>query len=143
MKSLFIAIGFIGLGVGYLWLAAQLPGPRADDVLGPRAMPFALGVILIVLAVVLAAEGLRRRREDKEWGFILRSHMVVLVGVTAYVALMPVVGFKAATAVFLFLGALWAGHRGTSAGLFTIGVLAVLYLLFELLFKVALPRGIV
>lgn len=142
VKSLLIALGFIVLGAAYLWQAAGLPPARADDVLGPAMMPLALGAALIGLAALLGATALYRRRGDAELVPVRRDHMVVLLGVVIYVAALPFAGFTAATALFLFLGALWGGQRLLSAGLFAIGAVALLHVIFEVVFRVALPRGL-
>ena len=142
VKSLLIALGFVGLGLAYLWQASGLPAARADDLLGPATMPFALGIALIVLAITLGAAALAGGAGDAGLVPVRRHHLVVLLGILAYVAAVPFAGFKASTALFLFAGALWGGQRVVPAGLFAIGMAILFHLVFELLFRVALPRGL-
>jgi hypothetical protein len=136
-----IALGLVGLGGAYLWHAADLPAERADDVLGPATMPLALGAALIGLAALLGVTALRRRGADAELARVSRGHLVVLLGLVLYVAAVPLAGFTIATALFLFLGACWGGQRVVPAGLFALGTVALLYVIFEVVFRVALPRG--
>jgi putative tricarboxylic transport membrane protein len=141
-KSLLIALGFIVLGAAYLWQATGLPAARADDVLGPATMPLTLGVGLVGLATLLGVTTLYRRRGDAELAPVCRDQMAVLLGIVIYVAALPFAGFMTATALFLFLGALWGGQRPISAGLFATGMVALLYVVFEVVFRVALPRSL-
>ncbi|HET7736615.1 MAG TPA: tripartite tricarboxylate transporter TctB family protein, partial [Nocardioidaceae bacterium] len=104
------------VGVVVLWDATQLDVPYSQaDPLGPRALPFIVGGILLVCAVLLAADVLRGGHGEAEMGEdVDLSHpsdwRVVVPLVLAFVAnivLVERLGWVLSGAI-LFWGCAWA-----------------------------------
>ncbi len=74
-----------------------------------------------------------------------RLRSAINVGLlTAYVALVPVLGFFVASAVYLFAHMTYLGIRPLYlSGLTVAGVLAFLYAVFERLLGVLVPHGMI
>lgn len=139
--------GLVCLG-GSLWFLALtrgLPHPALVPI-GPAFYPRILLTITALLSAALVVSDLVRRRgaarpAPARYGFVLLTFVVV----GAYVGLLPSLGYRVAT--FLFVGGLQAAlerPRGRRWGL----VLAVAFLttlvtyyVFERYLSVQLPRG--
>ncbi len=137
-----LTIFLIGMGATALWFGGRIPetGFQSEYDPGPRAVPLFMGLFLVVVGIVEGIEGFRRRREalpDPPGPALL----VLTLGLIAYVASMPYLGFVVATLVFVtaFLrsvGSLW--WQGVLAAVL---MAVVVQGLFVGLFKVPLPAG--
>jgi len=141
------------LFAGLLVLVDSLLGTEAgsdSDPLGPHAVPFVLGVLLLVLAVLLALDVLRGGHGEAEAGedIDLSAPMdtrtvFMLAGVLiATAALIPVIGWPLA-GMALFWGAAYTlGSRNPVADpLIAAGISLLTWILFDVLLGVALPGG--
>lgn len=114
---------------------------------GPQAgyFPFYVGALLCVVSVLIAASTLRNRQLAREQ-FLdmqqLRLVLRLLVPLVAYVALMAFTGIYAASWSFMAYF-MWrsGGMRWWGTLLTASGTVAALFALFELWFKVPLPKG--
>lgn len=133
---------------GYvMWEAMQMP---ASATFGPGAgfLPFWVGVILAVLAVFLLASVWTRKmtRKDAQNPFpgakALLAITGVLGGLAAYIFLIEVLGFLADT--FLYVAFL-VGMVERQRWRLTLGVAIVttasLYIVFQVLLGISLPKG--
>jgi putative tricarboxylic transport membrane protein len=144
-----VAVCFLVFGAVVVWDSSRLGAAWGSD--GPQAgyFPFYIGLIICISAVVnlIAAlnSGEKGARPFVYWGQ-LRMVITVMVPSIVYVALIvnPVysLGIYEASAIFIaffmrFLGKYsWPKIAGVA-----IGVMGVFFLMFEVWFKVPLPKG--
>ena len=111
-----------------------------------RFMPFfALGCISFC-AVWMIIRSLLGRSKGRKLGYRLRE-LVVWGMLAAFWALISTLGFYTSAFLFLFFCQLFLWGRPTGKTLlsslgYSVGVTAVLYLCFSLLFRIALPHGL-
>jgi putative tricarboxylic transport membrane protein len=139
--------GLVCLG-GSLWLLAAtrgLPHPALVPV-GPAFYPRILLTVMALLSAALVVSDLVRRRAAARplpvrYGFVLVTFF--LAG--AYVALLPYLGYRIST--FLFVGGLEAvlerprGRRWAFVLAVALGTTLATYYVFEGYLSVLLPRG--
>ncbi len=149
----------IVVGIATLILARDIPeaslGNNQDP--GPRAFPAALACLLLLGGIYEVARVLLRHKDPVDprptgvskglWRQWLRRpedvNVLILVGTLGlYLLAMPWVGFPAATLLFSVGMMLYLGSRWTLAVPVSVGLVAVIYLLFALLFRVQLPAGV-
>lgn len=137
------------LGALVIWDSWRLGAKWGSD--GPEAgyFPFYIGLILCISSVVNFIAALR---EKSGGSFVSRSSMKMIMSVMIptiiYVALIggvgPVsgVGIYMASAIFIALFMKWLGKYawGMTLGV-SISVPVVFFVLFEIWFKVPLPKG--
>jgi hypothetical protein len=138
--------GLVCLG-GSLWFLALtrgLPQPALVPI-GPAFYPRILLGIMAVLSAALVVSDLLNRRRAAAASARYRLVLLAFAIFAGYVALMPVLGYRAAT--FLFVAALQAvlePPRGARWWLVhTVALLTTLvtYYVFERYLSVLLPRG--
>lgn len=146
------------VGLLTLILARDIPqstlGNNEDP--GPRAFPNALAILLILGGLYEQARTLRLRRpapapsaarnKSSVWKNLSRvenRNALILVGALAlYLVAIPWVGFPLATLLFSAGMMLQLGAHWRLAAPFSLGLVAVIYLLFTVLFRVQLPVGV-
>ena len=138
--------GLVCLG-GSLWFLALtrgLPHPALVPI-GPGFYPRILLGILVVLSAALVVSDLLSRRRAAAAPARYRLVLLAFAIFSAYVALMPVLGYRVAT--FLFVGALQAtlepprGARWWLVLAVALATTLVTYYIFERYLSVLLPRG--
>ena len=112
---------------------------------GPAFLPFWLGVVLALLAVMLLAGAIRSRDPGEAWlprGDGLRRIGLVLGATIAYVALLEVLGMAIATTLFLLVLVRWPDRQPWPTTIAVAVVVAALnYLVFARWLRVPLPTG--
>jgi len=152
-----VALVILALGVLVVVDSYRLGASWGDD--GPQSgyFPFYIGALLCLAAVAtLAQAGLaewkrrgqfagavaERRRQFVSWPQ-LRQVFAVLVPAAIYVLAVQLFGLYVASAVYITLFMVWLGHyswtRSTTIGL---GVSVLLFVMFEIWFKVPLYKGV-
>ena len=110
---------------------------------GPGLLPLLLGGLLVVLAAVWAVQsllaGAGSRSEEAE-PLDLRYIAVVIGSLILLAALLDLIGFQIAMALFLLLHLRWVGRRGwlLSVGLALAGSIGT-FVLFDRVLQVPLP----
>lgn len=138
---------------GLLVLVDSLLGTEAgsrSDPLGPHAVPFVLGVLLLVLAVLLAIDVLRGGHGEAEAGEDIdlsvpadKRTVGMLAGVLiATAVVIPIVGWPLA-GMGLFWGAAYTlgSRRPVADPLIAAGVSLLTWIVFDPLLGVDLPGG--
>jgi putative tricarboxylic transport membrane protein len=138
---------------GLLVLIDSLLGTNAgssSDPLGPHAVPFVLGVLLLVLAVLLAVDVLRGGHGEAEAGEDIdlaapadKRTVGMLAGVLiAAAVLIPIVGWPLA-GMALFWGAAYTlgSRRPLADPLIAAGISLLTWIVFDPLLGVDLPGG--
>jgi hypothetical protein len=147
------AVVIFAFGAVVIWDSVRLGSKWGSD--GPEAgyFPFYIGVILCIASAINFYNALREKR-DQVGGesFVSRSAlkmiMSVMIPTVVYVALIagigpiPGAGIYVASALFILLFMRWLGHYGWGKAVgVSVAVPIVFFLMFEIWFKVPLPKG--
>lgn len=144
-----ISVLSFALAVAYLLATRQIPALEIGDPLGPRAFPQLLGAGLILAAILLFVETLKKapRAEEEGAAAAAGSHWGVVAFVTvwtgAYFLLFEALGYVVASAAYLLV-LMAAFNRGRWAMNVATAVLfsAVTYWVFTRQLGVTLPAGL-
>jgi putative tricarboxylic transport membrane protein len=143
--ELAMAAFFLAIGALVIYDSARLGIGWADDGPRPGYFPFYLGVIICVSALVNAVRAaLVPKAKDK--GFVevgqLKMVLTVLVPTAVYVFAVTWIGIYVASAAFIAFFMRWLGkYVWWKAAVVSIGTVVAFYLIFEIWFKVPLPKG--
>ncbi len=135
-----------GAGVMVVSVAAAIGALRfptpSGAVPGPALFPLVISAILAAFGVVLLVSGLRSASPTTRDAPTMRR-MAGLLGLTViYAALMPLLGFVAASALFLTLAIRFLGYvHGWRTGAVALATAFVVFWLFAVVMKVPLPEG--
>jgi hypothetical protein len=128
------------------WTSRGLPQPALVPI-GPAFYPRILLGLTAVLSLALVVSDLLRRRDPAPAAPVAyRLVVVTFVIFTVYVFLLPVLGYRVAT--MLFIATLQAaldpprsGRAGALVAVMAVGATLVTYYVFEVYLSVLLPRG--
>jgi hypothetical protein len=142
-----VAALFLVFGAVLLWDSRRLGSSWGSD--GPQAgyFPFYIGVIICIASAInlLTAIGRANHAPFVTWGQ-LRMVLVVMVPYTVYVALIanPVYSLGIYEASVIFIAAFMrvlGKYSWAKMALVSVGSMVVFFLMFEIWFKVPLPKG--
>lgn len=146
-----VAVLFFMLGALVMWDSARLGSKWGSD--GPEAgyFPFYIGLILCIASLVNAVRALRGK-DIKEASFVsvdsLKMVLSVLIPTTVFVALIggvgpiPGLGIYVASVLFIIGFMRWLGkYSWLKSVAVAVGVSLFFFLMFEVGFKVPLPKG--
>ena len=140
-----LALFFVALGGIVIYDSLRLGAKWADD--GPQAgyFPFYVGA-LICLASVANLVAAARVGAGKGKAFVevgqLKLVLAVLVPTAIYVGLIKWIGLYVASAVFVAFFMRWLGkYPWWKTAAVSIGNSVVFFLIFEVWFKIPLPKG--
>jgi hypothetical protein len=144
MASLFLAFGAL-----VMWDSRRLGSQWGSD--GPQAgyFPFYIGLLIVVssAALIFRALNLGEKGRDTfvEWGQ-LRMILTVMIPTVIYVALIAnpwfELGIYVASAIFIAFFMFYLGKYGWARIIpVSVGVMFFFFLMFEVWFKVPLPKG--
>ena len=144
--ELVFALLIVVFSVGALWQSYSISGFSGKTTPGVFPM-IASGVMVISGVVVLMSATQLPAPPEGAPGFLAEiltlRHMVVIGLVLAYVLLMPLIGFVASSAVFLFCSFRFLWRKNPLLMLALTGVtLVIIYVVFREVFQVVLPQGI-
>ncbi len=131
------------------WVARSFVGPGIYAKLGPEFWPKIVLGLIFVLGVLVSVGTLRQINKEKSWGEPLivldksKARLFSAIGlVAAYLLLIQVVGFILTTPPFMILFMLLLGerHKGWMLSV-SIGMTAIIVILFTKAMYVPLPRG--
>jgi putative tricarboxylic transport membrane protein len=146
-----VAIIFFALGALVMWDSRRLGAAWGSD--GPEAgyFPFYIGAILCVAAMVNAVRaGLGKDIKTKSFVSVAALKMVfsVLLPTILYVLFIggigpiPGLGMYVPSVLFIAAFMMWLGkYKWLMSFAVSIGVVIVFFLMFEIWFKVPLPKG--
>lgn len=143
--ELFFVALITGFSAVALWQAYEISGFTGLST--PGIFPMLATGTMLISALFIMADALARRRveaaPDAEYAKVITSRLVgVIALVAAYVFSMPYIGFMVASAVFLFAAFIFLWRKNLLISLaLTAGTLAMIYVIFRVLFQVVLPRG--
>lgn len=146
-----VAIIFFGLGAVVMWDSSRLGSKWGSD--GPEAgyFPFYIGLILCAASLANAARAFMGK-DIKEISFVsvvsLKMVFSVLLPTIVYVMLIdgigpiPGLGIYVPSMLFIALFMLWLGkYKWLMTTVVSVSVVVVFFLMFEIWFKVPLPKG--
>lgn len=144
-----VAVAFLAFGALVMWDSRRLGVEWASD--GPQAgyFPYFIGLLICVSSVVnlvsAFGQGESGRRAFVEW-HQLKMILIVMVPCVIYVALIVnpwySLGIYEASAVFIaFFMAYLGKYKWPKIAAVAIGTMTVFFLMFEVWFKVPLPKG--
>jgi len=144
--ELVFALLIVVFSVAALWQSYNISGFSGKTTPGVFPM-IASGVMVISGVVVLMSATQLPAPPEGAPGFLAEiltlRHMVVIGLVLAYVLLMPLIGFVASSAVFLFCSFQFLWRKNPLLMLALTGVtLVIIYVVFREVFQVVLPQGI-
>jgi putative tricarboxylic transport membrane protein len=131
-----------------IWEASQMP-PSATFGPGSGFLPFWLGVLLAVLAMILFVSAWRRQATEKDSEPIFPGKQAlfaitsVLVGLAGYILLIEVLGYLVDTFLFIvFLMKAVEREKWQLTLMVAVGTTAVLFITFQFLLRITLPSNI-
>lgn len=141
-----VAIAFMALAGVVMWDSWRIGAGWAVD--GPRAgyFPFYVGVLIFASSLVTLIQAVLKRagapdREFARWAQ-LRQVSEVLIPSLVYVVVIPWLGIYVSTALFIIWFMRRIGRYGVAMILpLSLGVPVFTFAVFELWFKVPLPKG--
>jgi hypothetical protein len=141
VAALFLAAGAVVIAdsvrLGFGW--KEVEGPQ------PGYFPFIIGVIMCVSAAINVARALTLHGgHDKSFVEVGQLKMVlsVLVPSAVFAALVSWIGIYASSVLFIAFFMRWLGkYAWWRVAVTSLGTAVALYLVFEIWFKVPLPKG--
>lgn len=148
MKKADLITGVILLVLsGYLIQSASRLPPSPGFGPGAGFLPFWLGVLLAVLAVILLWTAWHRQATEKDKSPFPEKKALILVmgalgGLAAYIVLLDVLGYLVDTFLYvMFLMWIVERERWKIAAAVAVLTAAALYIIFRVLLKVTLPSN--
>ena len=140
-----VAALFLGAGVLVMYDSVRLGSTWGDDGPKPGYFPFYIGLILTVAALMNLARGFMIPA-DKNPPFVLAGQLkmvlTVLVPAAIYAAAIGWIGIYVASTLFIGFFMRWLGkYAWWKVAAVSVGVMVAFYLIFEVWFKVPLPKG--
>jgi len=140
-----VAAGFLALGAIVIFDSVRLGFGWRED--GPQAgyFPFYIGSIICVSALINVAAALAVAKEANR-SFVevdqLKLVLAVLLPTAVYVGLIGWIGIYVASAVFVAFFMRWLGkYPWWKVAAVSVGNSVVFFLIFEVWFKIPLPKG--
>ena len=144
-----VALAFLAFGGVVVWESRRLGSQWGSD--GPQAgyFPFYIGLFICISAVAILIESLslgEKGRKPFVYREQLRMVLIVMVPSAVYVALIdnPLysLGFYEASVIFIAAFMRYLGkYAWSKTAAVSIGVMVAFFLMFEVWFKVPLPKG--
>lgn len=139
-----IAVLFLLIAAVVMWDSRRLGAKWDFD--GPQAgyFPFYVGLIMFVSSVANLVFALRPRFKDRTFVEVGQLGLVlkVLVPAAIYVAIIVWTGIYVASTVFIAFFMRWLGkYPWWKVALVSVGTSVVFFMIFEVWFKVPLPKG--
>ena len=140
-----VAVVFLVFGLVVCWDSYRLGAKWGSD--GPQAgyFPFYIGLIIIVCSLITLGQALVIAAA-KNPPFVLRGQLkmvtLVMVPTLMYVALIEWMGIYVASTIYIALFMWWLGkYSWIKFVSVSVGVNVAFFLMFEIWFKVPLPKG--
>jgi hypothetical protein len=136
---------FLLAGALVMYDSVRLGASWGDDGPQPGYFPFYVGLIIVIAALVNLARGVMIRPE-KNKPFVLAGQLkmvlTVLVPTALYAAAIIWIGIYAASILFIGFFMRWLGkYAWWKVAAVSVGVMVAFYFIFEIWFKVPLPKG--
>jgi putative tricarboxylic transport membrane protein len=140
-----VALLFVLFGLVVCWDTYQLGAKWGDD--GPQAgyFPFYIGVIIVFCSLITLFQSLAIKAADNA-PFVMRGQLklvtLVMVPTVIYVAAINWLGIYVASTIYIAVFMWWLGkYSWIKYVSVSVGVSVAFFLMFEIWFKVPLPKG--
>ena len=140
-----VAVLFLIFGVVVSWDSYRIGAKWGSD--GPQAgyFPFYIGLIIIISSVITLFQAFAISAAENK-SFVLRGQLkmvtLVMVPTMVYVALIHWLGIYVASIIYIALFMWWLGkYTWVKFVPVSVGVNVAFFLMFEVWFKVPLPKG--
>jgi hypothetical protein len=144
--EIIVAALLLAFGAVIAWASFQLGAKWGDD--GPQAgyFPFYIGLIIAVSSLITLLQALRGQTPRPHEAFVERGQfklvLAVLIPAVVFVLAIQWFGIYLASAVYMAVFMVWLGkYPWWKALLLGVAVSVIVYLMFEVWFKVALHKG--
>ena len=142
-----IAVLFLAIGALVVYDSQRLGAGWASDGPKPGYFPFYVGLLICISAVINLVAALRLTGA-KNKPFVLRGQLkmvlTVLVPTAIYAALVTWIGIYVSSVLFIGFFMRWLGkYAWWKVVVTSIVTMVVFFVVFEIWFKVPLPKGIV
>jgi putative tricarboxylic transport membrane protein len=142
--EIWTAVIVLVFGAIVVYDSQRLGSRWGDDGPQPGYFPFYVGLLICISAVVILVRALRNR--DTATAFVTREQLklilVVLIPTAVYVALVAWLGLYVASTLYIAFFMWWLGkYSWLKIVPVSVGVSVVFFLVFEIWFKVPLPKG--
>ncbi|HEX9672437.1 MAG TPA: tripartite tricarboxylate transporter TctB family protein [Burkholderiales bacterium] len=140
-----VAALIFALGALVVWDSHRLGSGWDEN--GPQAgyFPFYTGLLVCISGAVVLVQGLFKLKSDRRVFVRLdqfKQVLVILLPSAAYVLGVQLIGIYVPSAVFIGLFMKIVGHySGLRSALVALAVSVIAFLLFEIWFKIPLPKG--
>ena len=140
-----VAALFLALGALVMYDSVRLGASWGGDGPQPGYFPFYVGLIIVLASLVNLARG-AMLRPDKNKSFVLvgqlKMVLTVLVPLALYALAVTWIGIYASSALFIAFFMRWLGkYAWWKVAAVSVGVVVVFFAIFEIWFKVPLPKG--
>lgn len=140
-----VALIIFALGALVLYDSIRLGAKWGADGPQPGYFPFYVGLLICICSGVVAAQSLLSLRTERKI-FVslpqLRQVMVILVPSALYVLGVQLIGIYVSSAIYIGLFMKVVGrYSWLRSALVSVAVSAVAFALFEIWFKIPLPKG--
>lgn len=133
-----LGLVLLALGLGAAWSAMQLEVPFAADPLGPSPFPATVALLLALCGLAMLLRPVHGFARPER----LAAPPLLVLAMVGYALLMVPLGFMVASALMASAVALLFGARVLAAGLTGVVTAVALWLLFDKLLDLPLPKGI-
>lgn len=143
--DLVVAVLIFAIGALVAWDSHRLGSSWGSD--GPQSgyFPFYIGLLICICSAVVFAQALLKIKSDRVMfvtGEQLKQVLVILLPSTAYVLGVQFIGIYVSSAIFIFLFMKIAGkYSWPRSALVGAGVSVASFVMFEIWFKIPLPKG--
>ena len=147
MKAMEVAVAlfFVLFGAVVCWDSYRLGAKWGSD--GPEAgyFPFYIGLIIIFCSAVTLLKVMAMKAADNS-PFVLRGQLkmvtLIMVPTVVYVAVIDWLGIYVASTIYIAVFMWWLGkYSWVKYVSGSVGVSVAFFLMFEIWFKVPLPKG--
>jgi|SRR5678815_2020636 len=144
--EIFVSVFFLLLGALVMWDSVRLGARWGSD--GPEAgyFPFYIALLMSIASAVNLLMALVKKGEFRAFVEVgqIRLVLSVLLPSIVYVGLIALLGIYVASAIFVAFFMRWLGkYLWWKVAAVSIGNSVVFFLVFEIWFKVPLPKGVV
>jgi putative tricarboxylic transport membrane protein len=142
--EIWTAVIVLVFGAIVVYDSQRLGARWGDDGPQPGYFPFYVGLLICISALVIIVQGLRNR--DSKTAFVTRDQLklilVVLLPTAVYVAFVGSLGFYVASTLYIAFFMWWLGkYSWLKIVPVSVGVSVTFFLVFEIWFRVPLPKG--
>lgn len=137
------AVFFLVLGVVVMWDSQRLGAGWGSD--GPQSgyFPFYIGLLMTIATLANLVSALRQKKSES---FVSRPRLKLVMAIflpcLVYLAVMQMLGLYVSSAIFIAVFMRWQGKFSVLKSVLTgISTSMVLFLMFEIWFKVPLLKG--